>query len=112
MTVGYQLSDFHPDGSSFGQNATVDKISFYGVTPIVQPTAAAQAAYVVTATSALATTTVSQVATSGKFGFSNGTVAALYLTRVQQMQVDVEGLGALLTAIRTALVNLGAIKGS
>lgn len=37
-----QLSDGSPDGSSFGQT-TADKISFYGVTPIVQRSGAAQA---------------------------------------------------------------------
>ena len=37
-----QLSDGGPDGTSFGQS-TADKVSFYGVTPIVQRSGAAQA---------------------------------------------------------------------
>lgn len=36
MAVRY-LDDGNPDGTSFGQNAS-SKISFYGVTPIVQAT--------------------------------------------------------------------------
>lgn len=43
MAIGRQTSDNNPDGSSFGQSAT-DKISFYGATPIVQPSGATQAA--------------------------------------------------------------------
>ena len=35
-----QLSDLNPGGSGLGQSAT-DKISFYGVTPVVQATLAA-----------------------------------------------------------------------
>lgn len=39
-----QLSDGNDTGTILGQDATVDKIGFYGVTPIVQPTSAAQSA--------------------------------------------------------------------
>ncbi len=35
MAVGKHLSDANPTGTSLGQSVT-DKISFYGVTPIVQ----------------------------------------------------------------------------
>ena len=35
-----QLSDGNPGGSGLGQSAT-DKISFYGITPVVQATIAA-----------------------------------------------------------------------
>lgn len=42
MAVGKQLSDQNPDGVSLGQSTT-DKISFYGVTPVVQRALAAQA---------------------------------------------------------------------
>jgi hypothetical protein len=40
MAVGQQLSDFNSQGTSLGQSTT-DKISFYGVTPVVQATLAA-----------------------------------------------------------------------
>jgi hypothetical protein len=40
MAVGRYFGNADPDGSSFGQSAT-DKISFYGATPVVQATIAA-----------------------------------------------------------------------
>jgi hypothetical protein len=40
MAVGRYFGNQDPDGSSFGQSAT-DKISFYGATPVVKATAAA-----------------------------------------------------------------------
>jgi hypothetical protein len=42
MAIGKQVSDLNPDGTAVGQSAT-DKISFYGVTPVVQRALAAQA---------------------------------------------------------------------
>lgn len=36
MAVGEYIGNGNTDGSSFGQSTT-EKISFYGVTPIVQP---------------------------------------------------------------------------
>ncbi len=51
-TPAYQLSNGNPVGSSFGQSTT-DLISFYGYTPIVQRSGAAQATSLVgTASSA------------------------------------------------------------
>jgi hypothetical protein len=40
MAIGKQVSDNNPDGVSMGQSAT-DKISFYGATPLVRATIAA-----------------------------------------------------------------------
>jgi hypothetical protein len=51
MAVGHQLSDKNPDGTSLGQT-TADKISLYGVTPIVQRASAVQATSLVSVTSA------------------------------------------------------------
>lgn len=45
-----QLSDGGPDGTALGQSATADKVGFFGATPIVQPTAANQAAITAGAT--------------------------------------------------------------
>ena len=42
MAVGTYIGDNSPDGSSFGLSTT-EKISFYGETPIVQRSLAAQA---------------------------------------------------------------------
>ena len=51
-----QLSSGSPDGQSFGQS-TSDKISFYGVTPIAQRSAAAQATSLVGTASSTAVDT-------------------------------------------------------
>lgn len=55
MTIGQHLSNLNPDGTAMGQSAT-DKISFYGVTPVVQRAAAVQAASVVSANSYISVT--------------------------------------------------------
>jgi hypothetical protein len=56
MAIGQHISNLNPDGSSFGQS-TADKVSLYGVTPIVQRSGAAQATSLVgTASSADFTT--------------------------------------------------------
>jgi hypothetical protein len=55
MAVGQYLGDGCPDGTSFGQSAT-EKISFYGVTPVVQRASSIQAASVVSATSFISVT--------------------------------------------------------
>lgn len=64
-----------------------DKLSFYGAAPIVQPVGAAQAAVVTTA----ATQTT-------PYGFAT--------------QAQADALVTLVNAMRTALVNLGLIKGA
>lgn len=76
------------NGASLG-NATTDTVSLYGVTPVAQRTNAAQAAVVTT--NAVSTT-------SNIWGFSTSTQA--------------NSLVSLVNELRTALVNLGAIKGS
>lgn len=55
MAIGKQVSDLNPDGTALGQSAT-DKVSFYGVTPVVQRASAVQAASVVSATSYISVT--------------------------------------------------------
>jgi hypothetical protein len=69
----YQLSDARSDGQVLGQSVT-DKVGFFGVTPVVQPTSANQAAITAGATTTACNTLVIE--------------------------------------LRTALVNLGLIKGS
>lgn len=55
MAVGMFVGDGNPDGMSFGTTAT-EKISFYGVTPVVQRSSSIQAASVVSATSFISVT--------------------------------------------------------
>lgn len=79
-----ELSKYNDDGTRLGQDAS-DKISFYGATTIVQPVGAGQAAVTNTTT---------------------GTSTTTALT------TDLDNLRTLVLAIRTALVNLGLIKGA
>lgn len=62
------------------------KLGFFGTTP------AAQQTMTQTAVTAIGTTTISQVATSGKWAFASSTAANALVTRVDQMQVDLETL--------------------
>ena len=83
MAIGQQLSQGSDDGVCLGQ-ATTDKIGFYGLaTPIVQP--AGNAAYTKTTTTTTTTTALT---------------------------VDITALGALVNAMRTALVNLNIMAAS
>jgi hypothetical protein len=84
MAVKY-LTDKNDDGSVIGQDAT-EKVAFWGATPVVQQT------YTATAVTAIGTTTISQVATSGKWAFATSTAAAALVTRVDQVQVDVAAI--------------------
>jgi len=94
MAVKY-LTDKNDDGSVIGQDAT-EKVAFWGATPVVQQT------YTGTAVTAIGTTTISQVATSGKWAFATSTAAAALVTRVGQLQVD-------LAAVLSALDTLGLV---
>lgn len=86
MAIGKQLSDGNPDGTALGQSAT-DLISFYGETPIVQPTV-----------TAIGTTTISQVATSGKWAFASSTAAIAFVGRVRSIQDKLDALGLVVEA--------------
>lgn len=80
-----ELSDGGSDGVRLGQSAT-DKISFYGATPIVQRSGAAQAAVATTAATA-----------STPYGYSEAQANAIV---------------ALVNELRAAMVAAGLIKGS
>jgi hypothetical protein len=81
-----QIGARTPDGMSFG-NAITDKISMYGVTPIVQRSGAAQAA--VTTTAATSTT---------PYGYGTAAQADAIVTLVNEL--------------RAAAIAIGQIKGS
>ena len=86
MAIGKQLSDGNPDGTSLGQSSS-DLISFYGETPIVQP-----------GVTAIGTTTISQVATSGKWAFASSTAALAFVARVRSIQDKLDALGLIVEA--------------
>lgn len=85
-----QLSDGGTDGASLGQSVS-DKVSLYGVTPVVQPSSASQAAVTATAL--------------GTIDFTSATEAATVVAAVNELKV-------LANALRSGLVDLGAIKGA
>jgi hypothetical protein len=80
MAVEY-IGGNSPDGSSMGSSAN-EKISFYGETPIVQPSVAA-----------IGTTTISQVGTSGKYAFASSTAALAFVAAVRSIQDKLDALG-------------------
>jgi hypothetical protein len=88
-TIKKVLSGPPADGGITLGSATTDKVSLYGVTPIVQRTSANQAAV---------ETTVAVSTTSAIWGFSTSTQANALVTLTNEL--------------RAALVALGAIKGS
>lgn len=80
MAVEY-VGSGNDDGINFGRSTT-SKIGFYGLaTPIVQP-----------AVTAIGTTTISQVATSGKWAFASSTAANAFVARVQSLQTKLDAL--------------------
>ena len=84
-------------GFSLGQSIT-DKVSLYGVTPVAQPTAAAQAAI-----------------TDASGGTAAPTNGVLTLTGTYNSAIIGNALATIIAqgnALRAALVSLGAIKGS
>lgn len=84
-------------GAIDGQSAA-DLRGFYGATPIVQPTAAAQAAI-----------------TDGSTGTANATTGVAALTGTYNSTLIINALATIIAqtnAMRTALVNLGLMKGS
>lgn len=85
MAVGEYLGNGNPDGTSLG-SAVTEKLSVYGVTPVVQASGAAQGTF---------TTTLTQ---STGWGFLTSTAG--------------DAAVALILAMRTALVNFGIMKGS
>lgn len=84
-------------GFTMGQSAA-DLVSFYGATPIVQPTAAAQAAI-----------------TDGSTGTANATTGVAALTGTYNSTLIINALATIIAqtnAMRTVLVNLGLMQGS
>jgi hypothetical protein len=79
----YERLDYgSPDGCQIGAAAT-DKIGLYGNTPIVQPSV-----------TAIGTTAISQVGTSGKWAFATSTAALAFVSLVQSIQTKLDALGA------------------
>jgi hypothetical protein len=84
MADPYYVDDGGPDGSILGRSG--GKAGFFGTTPVVQQ--------VVTAS---ITTTISQVATSGKWAFATSTAAKNLVTQVQDIKLALANLGLAVT---------------
>lgn len=96
-------------GDSALGDAVTDHIGLFGVTPVVQPVGAAQAAVATGAITPLVTTGVTQ---SSPYGFAGAAQGDAIATQVNLLITQGAALVALANAIRTALVNLGGIKGA
>jgi hypothetical protein len=91
------LSKLNPDGTTMGQTAA-DKVGFYGATPIAQRTNAAQTAI-----------------TDGSTGTANPATGVAALTATYNSTLLINALATIIAQtneFRTALVNIGLIKGS
>ena len=84
---------FGPGGPAQIGGSTTATVGFYGTTPV------AKSAVTNTAVTALATTTLSQVGTSGKWGFASSTTGLALITRATQMQATLKSLMTALNAI-------------
>lgn len=84
------LGNNGPDGISVGKSIT-EKVSFYGVTPVVQPASSSQAAVTGTAL--------------GTIDFTSATEAATVVAQTNAITV-------LINQLRSDLVSIGAITGS
>lgn len=96
-------------GDSALGDATTDHIGLFGATPVVQPAGAAQAAVAAGAITPLVTTAATQTT---PWGFASEAQAEAIATQVNLVITQGAALVALANAIRTALLNLGAIKGA
>ena len=106
-TINY-IGNGTPDGSSFG-NTTSDLISFYGYTPIVQRTGAAQGAV---SNSAFVLLSASPASAAGTWGLATSTQINDLITNVIELQNRQSAAIVLVNELQAALVALGAIKGS
>lgn len=100
------IGDGRPDGTVFVRTPS-EKGAFFGLTPIVQPSASAQAA--VTTATLVAATLATPTVTA--YGFTSAQAAAL-LTAQDALVTRVNLLSAQNAAYRDALTTLGLIKGS
>lgn len=90
-----QLSKNSPDGTKLGQSAT-DLVSFWGATPVAQPSGTSQSVVATTAITTLATTpTATDIAVA-----------------VNSLISRVDAAVTLVNAVRSGLVTAGALKGS
>lgn len=112
--IGKSATLWHAGINPLGEAAT-DKVGLYGVTPVVQPASASQAAFTAQTYTAVGTTTFSAAgagAYAGVWGFASSTVALTLRTQLNKVITDMAKQNTLLLQLRAELVELGAIKGA
>src|SRR3990167_3878356 len=112
--IGKSATLWHAGVNPLGE-AVTDKIGMYGVTPVVQPASASQAAFTAQTYTAVGTTTFSAAGTgayAGVWGFASSTVALTLRTQLNKVITDMAKQNTLLLQLRAELVELGAIKGA
>lgn len=97
-------------GTKIGTTVT-QKLGFWNATPIVQPVGAGQAA-LTALTTVGSNNATSAVGLSLIADTSTGDRSAAIMTDLLSLQEDITQLGTLVSAIRTALVNAGLMKGA
>ncbi len=107
-TANKVFTPSEPDGYVVGQSATLDKVGFYGTTPVVQPTSASQAAVtLITDTSGGAAhldTGLQALTSTYNSGIVANALSSLALAAINN--------AVLTNKLRADLVALGLIKGS
>lgn len=82
--AGTYVDAGNDDGSILGRASGL--VGFFGTSPVAQQVATASS-----------TTTISQVATSGKWAFASSTAAKNLVTQVQDMKLALANLGLAVT---------------
>src|SRR3972149_7727494 len=102
-----ELSDGGPQGARFGKDAT-ELISFFGATPVAQPSGSTQAAVATTALTTMATTAATSTT---PFGFTEAQANAI-IAAVNGHALGGHSAIVLVNKIRADLVTLGLIAGA
>jgi hypothetical protein len=121
LADGYNIRTRPTTGSILATSATAEKLSVFNATPIVQPTAAGQAALaaqgqqtLTDSTAGTAGTTLAAV-TGAVYATDVATIRdwiASLAAQLALVKTDVANLRTLVDAQRSAMVNFGSMKGS
>jgi hypothetical protein len=127
VTTPTQQVPYFAKGSGYSYNTKGGYSGFFGTTPVVQPTSASQAAVATTGAAAVALTQNKVTLTNLNVLCGDGSTQSVWVSTVAASMVtntavntvygyttstQSDAIVTLVNAIRTALVNLGLIKGS
>ena len=104
-------SDIDNEGGLVLGSASTSKFGAFGVTPVVQPAAADQAALgAMTNIGSNAGAALTELSLIGNT--ADVDQSAALMGDLRALQEDINAIGVLLTEIRTVLVNVGIMKGA